>query len=75
MQPERSDVTSHNDGRVFEIDGAALSVRQAAVIEQLQQDVEDFRCRFLDFIEEYDAVGPAAYNLGQKAASRCSTSI
>ena len=57
VQPARSNVAGHNDDRVFEIDGAALTVRQATVIEQLQQDVEDFWRGFFDFVEEHDAVG------------------
>src|SRR2546427_2118884 len=68
VQPARSDVTGHNDDRVPEIDCAALPVRQATVIEQLQQDVEYFWRRFFDFVEEDDAVGPAAHGLGQLAS-------
>src|SRR5260221_3496319 len=68
LQPARSDVTGHNDDRVLEINGAALPVRQATVIEHLQQDVEHFRCRFFDFVQEDNAVGPASHSLGQLAA-------
>ena len=45
----------HDDDRVLEIDGAALAVGDAAVVEHLQQHVEDVVVRFLDLVEEDDA--------------------
>jgi hypothetical protein len=43
------------------------SVR-AAVVEHLQQDVEDVRVGLLDLVHQDHAVGPAAHGLGQVAA-------
>ena len=54
--------------RVAEIDRAALAVGQAAVVEHLQQHVEDVRMRLLDLVEEDHLVGPPADGFGQRAA-------
>ena len=45
-QMMRTDVGRHDDHRVAEVDGAALRVGDAAVVEHLQQGVEDIRCAF-----------------------------
>jgi len=47
----------------FEVDRAALAVGEAAVVEYLQQDVEDVRVRLLDFVEQDHLVGPATHGL------------
>ena len=47
-----ADVGSHDDYRVFEIDGAPMAVGKAPVIENLQQDIEHILVRFLDLIEQ-----------------------
>jgi len=39
----RTEIRRHDDQRVAEVHGAALTVGQAAVIEHLQQHVEDNR--------------------------------
>ena len=41
-----AEVAGHDDGGVAQIDGAALAIGQTAVIEHLQQDVEDVGCAF-----------------------------
>ena len=51
--------------RVLEVDGAALGVGQPAVVEDLQQDVEDVGVRLLDLVEQEHGVGPPAHRLGQ----------
>ena len=56
------------DDGVAEVHGAALPVGQAAVVEHLQQDVEDVRVRLLDLVEQDHGVRPAAHGLGQVAA-------
>ena len=53
---------------VLEIDRAALAVGQPAVIENLQQHVEDIVVRLLDLIEQNDAIGTAAHGFGQLTA-------
>ena len=61
-------VGCHDDYGVFEVDGAALIVGQAAVIEKLQQDVEHIRMSLLYLVEEDNAVRLAADRLGQLAS-------
>ena len=63
-----ADVRRHDQHRVAEVDGAALAVGQAAVVEHLQQDVEDLGVRLLDLVEQDDAVRAAAHRLRQLAA-------
>jgi hypothetical protein len=67
-QKFRAEVRGHDDQRVAEIDGAALTVGQAAVIEHLQQDVEDVGMRLLDLVEQHDLVGPTPHGFGQRTA-------
>ena len=57
----------HDEG-VAEVDRAPLAVGQPAVVQHLQQDVEDVRVRLLDLVEQDHLVGPAAHRLGQRAA-------
>jgi hypothetical protein len=47
------------DDRVFEIDGAALAVGEAAIVEDLEQDVEDVVIGLFHFVEEHDRLGAA----------------
>src|SRR5208337_1340236 len=63
-----SDVRGHDDHRVAEIDGTALAIGEAAVVENLQQDIEHIRMRLLDFVEQDYRIGPAADLLGELAA-------
>ena len=63
-----AEVRGHDDQRVAEVDRAALAVGQAAVVEHLQQHVEDIGMRLLDLVEEHDLIGPAPHRLGQRAA-------
>ena len=62
------DVAGHDDDRVLEVDGAALAVGQAAVVEDLEQDVEDVRMGLLDLVEQDDLVRPPPDRLGELAA-------
>ena len=47
-----ADIARHDDDAVGEIDGASLPIGQAAIVKDLQEDVEDVRMRFFDFVEE-----------------------
>ena len=47
------------------VNGSALGVGHAAVVENLQQDRGDVGVRFLDFVEQHDAVRAAAHRFGQ----------
>ena len=58
----------HDDDGVAEVDGAALRVGEAAVVEDLQEDVEDVAVRLLDLVEEDDGVGAPADGFGELAA-------
>jgi hypothetical protein len=53
----RAEVAGHDDDRVLEIHSAALSVREPAIVEHLQEHVENVGMRLLDFVEENDGVG------------------
>ena len=64
----RADVGGHDDDGVAEVNLAALGVGQVAVVEDLQEHVEDFGVRLLDLVEQDQAVGLAADGVGQLAA-------
>ena len=52
-------VRGHDHDRVPEVDRAALAVREASVLEQLQQDVEDVGMRLLDLVQQQHRVRDA----------------
>ena len=68
LQITRPDVRSHDQNRVLEIDDAAFAVGEAAVVHDLQQNVENIGMRLLDFIEQHDRIGTAAHLFGELAA-------
>ena len=68
LQQLRADVRGHDDDRVPEIHRAAERVGQAAVLQDLEQDLQHVGVGLLDLVEEDDRVGPAAHRLGQLAA-------
>ena len=49
--PLRAEVAGHDHDSVAEIHRAALRVRQAAVVEQLQQHIQHVGVRLLDLVE------------------------
>ncbi|MNQ62342.1 hypothetical protein D3C85_766840 [compost metagenome] len=61
-------VGGHDDQGVLEVDGAALPVGQATVVQHLQQDVEDVGVGLFDLVEQDDLIGATAHGLGQGAA-------
>src|SRR3712207_9582324 len=63
-----ADVRRHDHDGVPEVDRARLGVGQPAVLEDLQQDVEDFRVSLLDLVEQEHAVRIAADRLRYRAA-------
>ena len=63
-----ADVAGHDEDGVLEADDAPLRVRHAAVVENLEEDVEDVPVRLLHLVEEHDGVGPATDSLGELAA-------
>ena len=68
LDDRRAEVAGHDDDGVLEIDGAALAVGEASVVEDLQEDVEDVVVGLLDFVEEDDAVGTAAHGFAELPA-------
>ena len=76
LEPERrllldeagADVRGHDDDGVLEVDPVAEAVGQVAVLEHLQQDVEQIRMRLLDLVEQDDRVRVALHLLGELPA-------
>ena len=76
LEPERrlllneagADVRRHDDDRVLEVHPVAQTIRQVAVLEHLQQDVEQVRVRLLDLVEEHDRVRIPLHLLGELTA-------
>ncbi len=60
-----ADVGGHDYDAVLEVDGSALPVGEPPVVEQLQHDVEHFRMRLLDLVEQDNGVGAAPDGFGQ----------
>ena len=63
-----AEVRGHDDHGVAEVDRPALAVGQSAVVEDLEQDVEDVPVGLLDLVEQDDRIGPPADGLGEPAA-------
>eukprot|EP01132_Coremiostelium_polycephalum_P016380 gene16379-biopygen8373 len=61
-------VGGHDHDHVAEVRLAPVVVGQGAVVHDLQQQVEDFRVRLLDFIEQQYAMWLLGDRLGQQAA-------
>ena len=62
-----AEVGGHDQHGVLEVDRAALGVGEAAVLEDLQQRVEDVGVRLFDLVEEHDGEGLAPHRLGELA--------
>ena len=63
-----ADVRGQDDDRVLEIDRAALSVGDAAVVQHLQKHVQHVRMRLFDLVEQHDRVRLSADRLGELPA-------
>jgi hypothetical protein len=63
-----ADVRRHDHDGVPEVHGAPLRVRQAPVLQDLQEDVEHVRVRLLDLVEQEHAVRLAPHGLRELAA-------
>ncbi len=64
----RPEVRRQHEDDVAEVHGAALAVREAPVVQHLQEQVEHFRVRLLHLVEQHHAVGAAPHGLGELAA-------
>ena len=54
LQAFRARIGGHDDDHVAEIGFAAIVVRQGAMVHHLQQDIENVRMGFFNFIEQQD---------------------
>ena len=63
-----ADVRCHYNYSIFEIYCSALIVCKSAIIQKLQQDVENIRMCFLYFIEQNNAVRLSSHCLSQLTA-------
>src|SRR5215831_18562887 len=66
--PNASDIGSHDNNRVLEVDSPSLSVGQPAVVQNLKHDVKDIAVRFLDFVKQDYGVWPTPNRFGQLAS-------
>ena len=64
----RTQVGGHHDHGVAKIDGAPLTIGQPAVVEYLQQDIEDIRVRLFDFVQQDHRIRPTPDRFGQVTA-------
>ena len=64
----RTEVGGQDDDGVLEVHLAALTVGQVAVIEHLQQRVEDVRMSLFDLVEQHHGERLAAHLFGELAA-------
>ena len=67
-QELRAQVRGHDQDRVLEVHGPALAIGQTAVVEHLQEHVEDLGVRLLHLVEQHHRIRAAAHGLGQLAA-------
>ena len=67
-QELRAQVRGHDQDRVLEVHGAALTIGQTAVVEHLQKHVEDLRVRLLHLVEQHHRIRAATHGLGQLTA-------
>ena len=66
--PGTSDVARHDEDGVAEVHRAPAAIRQPPVIEDLEEDIEDFRVRLLDLVEQHHGVGTPPHGLGELSA-------
>ena len=60
-------IGGHDDHGIFEIDRAALCVRNASLIKNLKQNIEDVRMCLFDLVEQNDRIRLAAHLFGELA--------
>ena len=62
-----TDIRSHNQNRILEVDSSALIVGKTTIIQHLQKNVEHIRMSLLDLIKQHHRIRLAAYCLSQLA--------
>ena len=63
----RAQVGGHDQHHIGEVDRATLAVGEPAVVEQLEEDVEDVWMRLLHLVEQDHGIGAATHRLGELA--------
>ena len=63
----RTEVASHDDDRIAEVDSPTFGVSQAAFVEDLQEQVEEVAAGLFHFVEEDDTVRFFPDGIGQFA--------
>ena len=63
-QKRRTEVRGEDQNRVAEVDGPSLPVRQPAVVENLQQHIEDIGVRLFDLVEQHHRIRSAPHRFG-----------
>ena len=63
----RAEVTRHDDHGVLKVHRPSLTVRHTAVVQHLQENVEDVGMRFFNFIEQNDGVRVAPHGFREVA--------
>src|SRR2546430_4034708 len=64
----RTEIRSHDQNRILEINRSSFRISQAAIVENLQQDIENIGMRFFDLIKENDCVWTVSNRLSQLPA-------
>jgi hypothetical protein len=64
----RAEVRGHDEDGVLEVHHVAHGIGEAAVVEDLQEHVEDVRMGLLDLVEEHYGIRATPHLLGQESA-------
>ena len=67
-QQVRPHIGGHDDHRVLEVHGSALAVRQPAILQHLQQDIEHIIMSFFNLIQQDDGIRLAPHRIGELTA-------
>ena len=65
VEVRSAEVARHDDDGVAEVDDATLTVSQAAIVEDLQEELDKLPGGLLDLVDEHDRVRFAANVLGE----------
>src|SRR5690625_110172 len=63
-----AEVGRHHDNRIAEIYGTTLRIGQPAIIQHLQQDIEDIRMSLFHLVQQNHRIGLAAHGFREIAA-------
>ncbi len=61
----RTNVRCHDDDSVLEVDAAALRVGETSVVENLEENVENFRMSLFDLVKKDDGIRTMTYHFGE----------